>query len=95
MTKVSGVYVLRLEQNKWYVGFSDDVNRRVQKHVRSGGSSWTRLYPVIEVYSVVPGAGTDYERLVTLSLMKQCGWENVRGAGWCSAYLAYPPMELR
>ncbi|QHJ80673.1 MAG: hypothetical protein [Caudoviricetes sp.] len=91
-----GVYVLRLENDKWYVGYSADLAHRLDRHTRGGGASgWTRTHKVLEVYAVVRGVGKDYEREATLSLMRQCGWENVRGAGWCCEYLAHPPKALR
>ena len=47
-TKEKGVYLLKLTDNKYYVGESTDIKRRIWLHENGQGSSWTKKYEVIE-----------------------------------------------
>jgi hypothetical protein len=37
------VYVLRLQDDCWYVGKSANVERRLQQHIDAAGAVWTEL----------------------------------------------------
>lgn len=44
------IYVLKLQNNKYYVGKTDNFQKRIQQHFSGiGGSYWTKLYKPIEV----------------------------------------------
>lgn len=89
----SGVYVLRLENGKFYVGASEDIHRRLSNH----SAAWTQEHQPIEVEDVFPAHTglKDLEREVTLMYMREHGWENVRGAGWTRVNMSNPPRVLR
>ena len=78
------IYILKLTNDCWYVGYGVQVSGRIKKHVIGGGSSWTRLNPVENVQVIVEGDKTT-EREVTLDLMKLYGFQKVRGAGYTVA----------
>jgi hypothetical protein len=50
------VYVLRLEEGKYYVGWTGDIRRRIEEHFDGRGASWTRLYPPLEVLLIKIGS---------------------------------------
>ena len=77
------VYTLELEGGKYYVGYSDDVPRRIAEHWMSRGSYWTRMHPPIRVLEVIPG-NKELENATTIALMCKYGWRHVRGGLWCS-----------
>ena len=85
------IYVLRLQNSKYYVGSSNDVDRRFQEHQNGRGSAWTRLYPPIEIqnqYRVEPGRHTALEEDVQVKhMMLRHGIENVRGGSYCNVQL--------
>jgi len=88
------VYVLELENNKYYVGYKDKGIIRAENHFTQGGSSaWTRLHKPIKIISFVDGS-KELEKSTTLEYMIKYGWKNVRGAGWTSIN-CYCPLELR
>ena len=62
------VYTLELENGIYYVGFTEDVPRRIAEHWLQRGSLWTRAHRPIRVLEVVPG-GTDLEAAKTIALM--------------------------
>lgn len=87
------VYVLILENGKYYVGFSNQVNLRIAAHFSGEGSRWTKLHKPIGIHKVCLG-GRDVESRVTLETMVEFGWENVRGAGWCRPVMRSPPLNF-
>ena len=38
------VYILKLEDNKYYVGKTKNINKRILDHFTDCGSEWTRKY---------------------------------------------------
>lgn len=87
------VYVLALEDDCWYVGLSQVVSERILAHFNGNGAQWTRTHRPRHVHSIFPG-GKDRERETTLQMMREKGWEAVRGASWCSVAMARPPQCL-
>ena len=72
------VYVLKLIQNRYYVGKSQNVIQRVQQHKDMMGSIWTKIYPMICLVETLPL--TEFAELsTTLRYMKAYGIQNVRG----------------
>ena len=87
------VYTLELEGGKYYVGFTEDVPRRIAEHWLQRGSLWTRTHRPVRVLEVVPG-GTDLEAAKTIALMCDKGWRNVRGGPWCSLEMRSMPIAM-
>ncbi|CAK7995046.1 Hypothetical protein POVR1_LOCUS564 [uncultured virus] len=88
------IYVLRLEQEKFYVGFSDRPHgKRLIDHLTGSGAKWTKKYKVCEELEHFPGTLADEDR-VTLEWMLKKGWNNVRGGKWCQVKMDYPPQEF-
>lgn len=85
-------YVLELEDGKFYVGVSSNLNVRFGSHWTGHGARWTRKHRPIGIHKVILG---NKEKEVTLSMMKERGWENVRGYSWCQVDLKQPPICLR
>ncbi len=79
------VYVLELENNKYYVGSTNNRKRRMKEHSSPrGGSKWTRLHKPVRLVKEYKRIPSDYylgkEAQVTAELMLQYGINNVRGA---------------
>jgi predicted GIY-YIG superfamily endonuclease len=81
------VYVLRLQHGKYYVGKTDDVQRRFQQHQNGRGSGWTQKYPPIAIEKTYPRAGPFDEDKVTKEYMAKHGIDNVRGGTYVSVEL--------
>ena len=90
------VYILQLEGDNYYVGLTTQRGYpwRTQAHFNREGSAWTRLHKPLKVLETKPG-GKDIEREETLRMMRQHGWEKVRGAAWTACNLRLPPVALR
>lgn len=87
------VYVLKLEHNKWYVGYSAEIEVRIASHFIGNGSLWTKKFKPLEVVSVKQG-DTLLENLTTIALMSKYGYEDVRGGKWCKVEMPNPPAPL-
>lgn len=81
------IYVLSLEQNKFYVGKTNDLARRFQEHQDQLGSAWTRKYKPTGIVEKFTDHGFD-ELSTTLRYMCKYGIPNVRGADYCSIELS-------
>lgn len=82
------LYILRLEGNRYYVGQSKYAKKRISKHFKGRGSAWTKAHPPVEVIRVWNSGLSDWKEVemeecrITLELMIEHGWRNVRGGFW-------------
>jgi predicted GIY-YIG superfamily endonuclease len=86
-TSGARLYVLELEDGKYYVGTTHNLQRRFQEHVDGAGSAWTRQHPPLAIERSVAVDGPLHEDRVTKELMLKHGIENVRGGSYCKIEL--------
>lgn len=81
--KPLNVYVLKLENDKWYVGkTTEDVEKRFQTHKNSYGALWTKLHKPISIENVIENADKFEEDRTTKKYMEKYGISNVRGGSY-------------
>lgn len=81
------LYVLKLEQDKWYVGITTQTSeKRFEQHKRGiMGAAWTRKYKPLKIHYTEDLGMCDIERAelyegrVTRKYMEKYGDNNVRG----------------
>lgn len=84
------LYVLSLEDGKYYVGISRNVKKRFDAHRCGEGAEWTKLYKPLKVISDTQLAFCSYTKVKpyedgkTIELMKKYGRHNVRGGIYCA-----------
>jgi ssDNA-binding Zn-finger/Zn-ribbon topoisomerase 1/predicted GIY-YIG superfamily endonuclease len=86
------VYVLKLENNKWWVGRTSNLSKGIAIHEEGQGSSWTRENKVLSTEEVIEDG--DLIK-ITLKYMKKYGWQNIRGTCFNDSYYVYIPKELK
>lgn len=91
---MSTIYVLQLEEGKWYVGKTDDLQKRLDQHKSGRGSLWTKEYKPIKIYETRPITSIHDETNVTKDLMKKYGIQNVRGGAYCQLEIPEETEEL-
>ena len=87
------VYVLKLQDNCRYVGYSADPETRIACHFLGRGARWTQIHPPIAVESIQPG-NTKLEDVITIALMVQYGFQSVRGGQYVMVDLPVPPPPI-
>lgn len=90
----TSIYVLRLTDNKFYIGKSSDVERRVQQHIDGEGAGWTRKYPPVELCDLYDEMSHFDEDRITKEYMSKYGIENVRGGSYVTDVLDPFQIEL-
>lgn len=79
------LYILKLSNNKFYIGQSNVPDARIQKHFKGKGSAWTKMYNPLKVIEKKSLGVLNYkeaeilENNYVLDYMRKYGWSNVRG----------------
>lgn len=81
------VYVLQLENGKYYVGCSKSPYKRITEHFNNNGASWTKKYKPCEVIEIIPGCDMYDEDKYTRKYMDKFGVDNVRGGSYTTITL--------
>lgn len=80
------VYVLELEDNCFYIGYTNHPKERLDKHFNGGSAIWTKFHhpimivEMLEVHSLLEGLKV--ENQVTNRYIKKYGVKKVRGGGF-------------
>ena len=82
------IYVLRLNNNKFYVGKTTDLEARLNQHKIGAGSAWTAIYPMIDLIETFLGDDFDEDKFV-IKCMYQHGINNVRGGSYSNVELTF------
>lgn len=91
-SKYKLIYILKLENEKWYVGGTNNLKNRLIAHRSGRRSPWTQMNKIITVEEVIEGGDL---KTITLNYMRKYGWRNVRGYAWSQWNMKHPPRELR
>ena len=78
------LYVLKLEDECYYIGMSYNLNFRWSQHWQGKGAKWTKLHKPLEVIKVIYDATErGIENKITLEYMALFGEDKVRGGSFC------------
>ena len=91
---MTDIYILKLENNKYYVGKSADPIKRFQEHIKGKGSSWTREHKPLEIIKTIKNASVFDEDKYVKEYMSKYGINNVRGGSYVSTTLDENQKEL-
>lgn len=94
MNNMVYVYVLQLQQNKYYVGKTDNPKFRLESHFDARGSSFTKRYKPIKVHTLIPDCSDHDEQRITQEYMETYGIQNVRGGPWTRILLSDEEEEF-
>jgi hypothetical protein len=76
------IYILELEDNKYYIGKTTNPNFRLQNHNNGNGSAWTSKYKPIKLLELIPNCDHYDEDKYTRIYMDKYGIDNVRGGAY-------------
>ena len=90
------LYVLKLEDNCYYVGMSRNVEGRLKRHKKGKGAMWTTRHRPIEIFKLVDTGLTNdseaaqMENELTIEMARLFGPDKVRGGGYCQQKPRWP-----
>ena len=84
----TNIYILKLENDKWYIGKSDNPQQRYLSHINGAGSAWTSRHKPIELFKVFENLSPFDEDKYTKEYMSLYGIENVRGGTYVTLELS-------
>jgi len=87
MSAFTNIYVLYLQQNRYYIGRSANPAKRFREHVNGHGSEWTRKYKPIELIQIYENQSHYDEDKYVKEYMTLYGIDNVRGGSYVTEYL--------
>lgn len=85
---MSFIYLLCLENDKYYVGRTSDIHRRIGQHFLGEGAKWTKLHKPKSIILYTTELNEYHEDYMTLLTMKKYGIDNVRGGRWCMQFFS-------
>ena len=77
------IYVLKCANNKYYVGKTNNLQKRLVLHNSGYGSEWTKLHKPEKIILSEPLKDKYHEDNLTEEYMAEFGIDNVRGGSYC------------
>ena len=88
------IYILELENKKYYIGKTSNPNFRLKQHFNSFGSYWTRKYKPLKIIKTIPDCDDFDEDKYTIKYMSTYGLQNVRGGTFCQLVLSKENINI-
>jgi hypothetical protein len=82
------IYILQLEEGKYYVGKTSNPEVRIEDHFNEACSVWTKKYNPVSVIKIIPDCDDYDEDKYTVQSMGDYGIDNVRGGSFCQVELS-------
>lgn len=82
------IYVLELEEGKYYIGRTTNPAFRLENHFNNNGSAWTKKYKPLSLVEIIPNCDNYDEDKYTIKYMEKYGINNVRGGSFCEIRLS-------
>ena len=81
------IYVLQLQNDKYYVGKTMNPHYRFDNHFTHNGTEWTKLNRPLKILELIPNCDDYDEEKYTYKYMDKYGIDNVRGGSYSSVIL--------
>ena len=82
------IYCLLLENNKYYIGKTNNPNYRLNDHLKGKGSAWTRLHKPVKLLELITNCDDYDEDKYVRIYMDKYGINNVRGGSFSKIKLS-------
>jgi predicted GIY-YIG superfamily endonuclease len=87
-SSIYSLYVLRLMSEKFYIGKSQNIEKRISDHFINRGAEWTKLYKPLEVIEIIKNVDNFEEDKKVKQYMLKYGIESVRGGTYSKINLS-------
>lgn len=86
---MTNIYILKCEDNKFYVGKTNDIEKRLEEHFNDEkyASAWTSYYSPIKLKRFIENQDDYDEDKWVIRMMANKGIENVRGGSFSRVIL--------
>ena len=84
----TNLYILRLQGERYYIGKSNNLSKRIAEHMAGEGSAWTKKYRPISVKETFLNVSPFQEDFKTVEYMAKYGIDNVRGGSYAQVDLS-------
>jgi predicted GIY-YIG superfamily endonuclease len=88
------LYVLKLKDDKYYVGTTTDLNTRFEAHWCGTAAAWTKKFPPVKVAAVYRDKSCFDEDAKVKELMSRFGMNEVRGGSYSFSVLTQEQISL-
>lgn len=88
------IYVIKLRENKFYIGKTDTPITRIETQLTSDKTLWTRKYHPIGLHELIPDCDPIDVDKYTLKYMYKYGLNNVRGGRFQETFLSSKDVQL-
>jgi len=92
--QTTNIYVMKLQDDCWYVGKTSDIPKRIRQHFTQVGSAWTKLHRPIGMEACYRDASPFDEDRYTKEYMLRYGIDKVRGGTYVSPVLSDEQKRL-
>lgn len=87
-------YVLALAGGNYYVGRTNNLERRLNEHKRGYGSEWSKKHGSCELLQVYDSNDPFYEDMIVKKMMKEHGINKVRGGAYSQIILPSNSVKM-
>ncbi len=91
---MTSVYILKLENDKYYIGKTNDIKKRLKEHISQKASNWTTKHKIISVEKIIENVDSFDEDKYVKEYMSKYGIDNVRGGSYTTEKLDYEQKKL-
>lgn len=88
------IYILELENGKYYIGRTNSMHNRINMHRNNNGSIWTKMHKVISIIDSFETNDPFDEDKYVKKYMKQFGINNVRGGSYSLSTLSKESIKF-
>lgn len=81
------IYILKLEHDKYYVGKTTNIFKRLEDHISNSASVWTNTYKPKTIIGIHKNCDDYDEDKFTIRMMADFGIKNVRGGSFVTKKL--------
>ncbi len=88
------IYVLQLQDDKYYIGKTQNKQARLLKHFTNTDTAWTIKHKPLEVIRIIDECSSYDEDKYTIYYMQLHGIDNVRGGSFCTLIIDDQTREV-
>jgi len=78
----TNIYIIRLEQNKYYIGHAINLEQRLNDHAEGKISKFTQKYRPLSIKKIIPDANAIHLDKYIVKYMEKYGMNSVRGGSF-------------